>query len=110
MSVLNVIVCAPSSFPKRLRRACPNCGGRRLSGYEQMWYSTRWTCLRCGDAYEDGERVERPFQPRWRANAMAYARRVWDEAGRCTAADLARWRHDQMPDVFPAPAVTEEGR
>jgi len=41
------------------------------------WYGPYWTCLRCGDAYTDDERLPRPFAPGWRKENIEGAKKLW---------------------------------
>jgi hypothetical protein len=53
---------------------CSTCETERgflLEHYE--WYGWMLTCLSCGDQWEDGERLERPFRRAWRKAAVAEA-------------------------------------
>ena len=55
---------------------CPTCGGERgflVEGYE--WYGITETCLACGDSWQEGELLERPFKPRWRQERIQSALR-----------------------------------
>jgi hypothetical protein len=46
---------------------CPTCERpRRMYGFFAEWYGYTWTCAGCGDAWADGERLQRPFAPGWR--------------------------------------------
>lgn len=75
-------ICAPS--PTQVRRRilpCPTCERRRrfvCRLYE--WYGWMVTCCGCGDSWEDGERLPRPFARGWRAAAIARARAAWAAA------------------------------
>ena len=53
---------------------CPTCErDRRMLGQFQEWYGTTWTCCGCGEQWEDGERLERPFCPGWRRDNVRRA-------------------------------------
>ena len=56
---------------------CPNCQKRRRFLAEHTeWYGWKFTCLTCGDAWDDmGDRFGRPFQRGWREAAVADARK-----------------------------------
>ena len=46
---------------------CPFCGCYANILVECWeWHDAQATCLMCGDAWSDGERMERPFCPGWR--------------------------------------------
>lgn len=54
---------------------CWTCQGRRTCMTRfQEWYGWRGTCLACGERWEDGQQLERPFMPRWRQKSIAEAR------------------------------------
>jgi hypothetical protein len=54
---------------------CPTCErSRRMLGAHAEWYGTTWTCAGCGDSWDDGERLERPFAKGWRQRRICYAR------------------------------------
>jgi hypothetical protein len=54
---------------------CPTCGRpRRMLGAFAEWYGTTWTCAGCGDEWQDGERLERPFVRGWRQANVRRAR------------------------------------
>jgi hypothetical protein len=56
--------------------ACPTCERpRRMLGAHAEWYGTTWTCVGCGDRWQDGERLERPFCQGWRRQNIEHARR-----------------------------------
>ena len=63
---------------RRKRRRCPVCKARRYFVLAfQDWYGWGATCLGCGDRWQDGERAERPFEPKWRQTSIASAKQVW---------------------------------
>ena len=99
------IVCRPSSFPIRRILTCPTEGRRRrMAGRDYgPFYGPMVTCLGCGDAWSCGERLERPFRPRWRRDAIAEARRAWAEAGRFTRAEYRAWLDAELAAIFPEP-------
>lgn len=43
------------------------------------WYGWDVTCCACGEVWQDGERAERPFRPRWREKNAKAARKLWEE-------------------------------
>lgn len=52
---------------RRLRRRCSTCERRTtFVGALYHWYGWLLTCLSCGEQWEDGERLARPFQRAWR--------------------------------------------
>jgi len=61
---------------------CPTCKRpRRMLGRSQEWYGTTWTCAGCGDKWQDGERLERPFSPGWRRKSIERARKILESIG-----------------------------
>jgi hypothetical protein len=60
------------------RHHCPTCQRRTYMLWRHTpWYGTDDTCLRCGEEWQDGERSERPFAPRWRDRRKARARQLF---------------------------------
>lgn len=60
---------------KKKRMRCPTCGKRRtFSCAFTPWYGWLETCLGCGDSWQDGERMPRPFARGWREKAIQRAR------------------------------------
>jgi hypothetical protein len=56
------------------RECCPNCQRRRRMVFvTYKWYGGRVTCLRCGDAWDEDGRCERPFARGWRPKAIRAA-------------------------------------
>lgn len=67
---------------------CPTCKSRRkFFGWFQDWYGWHITCLKCGDQWQDGERLERPFMPKWRQKSIESAKRMMREASRLLAGE-----------------------
>ena len=61
---------------------CPTCERpRRMLGQFQEYYGTTWTCAGCGDQWQDGEMLERPFCPGWRKDNIQRARKTLAEIG-----------------------------
>ena len=106
---MTVHICRPDTFPLRNTADCPTCGSRqRFAAYDAAWYGPTWTCLGCGDRFGDGERLPRPFKPRWRKENIAVAQRIWDEAKGLTDADHHAWMAEQMGwDEQPQRAVVD---
>ena len=74
----------PSQW-KQVRRRCPTCKRRtQFWGWFQEWYGWHITCLSCGDAWQDGEMLPRPFCPGWRRDRIVAAKK--DRA--CRAQDV----------------------
>lgn len=70
-------ICCPTVTHHEIRAMkCPCCGGYANVLIECWeWYAAQATCLLCGDAWSDGERMERPFAPRWREERIASAKK-----------------------------------
>jgi hypothetical protein len=67
----------PDAFGLR-RNRCPTCEKRTYFLWRHTpWYGVDDTCLRCGEEWQDGERSERPFMPRWRDRRKARARQLF---------------------------------
>lgn len=94
---LSLHVHSPASFPLRKLMRCPNCEREtRFAGRAYVWYDTTWICCECGDAWAGGERCERPFRPRWRAESMAEAEKIWAEAGQYSPAEYLEWLNTEL--------------
>jgi len=77
MSLLHIHAPQPDAFGIR-RSHCPTCERRTFMLWRHTpWYGTDHTCLRCGEQWQDGERSERPFAPRWRERSKEAARRLY---------------------------------
>jgi hypothetical protein len=91
------IVCAPPEYLSRAVQYCPTCKRRRrFSGRDAAWYGCTWTCCACGDSWTDGERHERPFQRGWRKDAIARAKRTWDDAAAFKTIDHLAWIKERV--------------
>jgi hypothetical protein len=56
---------------------CPTCERpRRMLAQFQEWYGWTVTCAGCGDTWQDGEMLERPFCPGWRRKSIEHARKI----------------------------------
>lgn len=57
---------------------CPDCGKRtRFVGFFQDWFGWRFTCLRCGRSYEDGEWLALDFVRGSRRKSIDAAKARW---------------------------------
>ena len=76
----------------------PMCVGEAGS----PWYSPTVYCTLCGDAWGDGEMMERPFRPRWRQERIAEALRNVDSipAG-CNCPPKRDWSDDGGGYIIP---------
>jgi hypothetical protein len=74
--IQGAVICEPTTFNWRTRRHCPTCVRIRwMHVAEAIWYGATITCLGCGEAWSDGERLRRPFARGWRQDAVRRARR-----------------------------------
>jgi hypothetical protein len=57
-----------------VRDKCPLCEmrTRKLATFQE-WYGWHITCLVCGDSWQDGELMPRPFKRGWRHESVAEA-------------------------------------
>lgn len=87
----------PATIAIRRIMPCPTEGvRRRFAAHDALWYGPTWTCLGCGDSFGDGERLERPFKPRWRQEAKARARELWEQGVRCGSPEHLAWLDEQI--------------
>jgi hypothetical protein len=71
----------PVKHRKLSRSTCSTCGKPRwMVCFFYEWYGWLVTCLGCGEMWEDGERLERPFMPRWQEENKRNARKHWRES------------------------------
>jgi len=75
----NAIVCTPTvTRIEKHRYRCPTCKTRTTFLCEfAEWYGWTKTCLRCGDAWDNGEMLPRPFKPGWRKESIEWAKQRW---------------------------------
>ncbi len=73
---MTVHIHAPQPDHQRLvYTRCPTCNANTFRAcFHVPWYGWDSTCLRCGERWEDGERLSRPFMPRWRKLSIQRAR------------------------------------
>ena len=68
--------------------------------YEQAWYGSTLHCTGCGDSWQDGYRMARPFYRYWRKDAIAKARQQYAATPRRTTSQRKRewsaWLHEQL--------------
>lgn len=76
---------------KSMRNHCPTCERRtwKLAWFYE-WYGWNVTCLLCGERWQDGERSDRPFKPRWRRESIDLAKKYW-----------RRCKIDRVPEEKP---------
>ena len=66
-----IYVCTAEAIYWSIRRwKCPNCGKRRMLVETFEWYDALVSCLKCGDQWSGGERLERPFARGWRERSV----------------------------------------
>ncbi len=70
---------APRAVDFGIRRArCPTCDRpTRFVCFFYEWYGWGTTCLACGERWEDGEMLERPFVRGWREKSKQAARKLY---------------------------------
>jgi hypothetical protein len=57
---------------------CPTCErNTHMLWFHVEWYGVDVTCPHCGERWQDGERLERPFAPGWRRDSIESAKRRW---------------------------------
>lgn len=78
----DAIICKPTITEQRAKiMRCPTCKKKRKFWcWFQEWYGWHVTCLACGEAWQDGEMLERPFAPGWRKERIVAARKQMEEA------------------------------
>lgn len=76
---MTVHIYAPRpTMARKVRRKCPTCERRTtLVAFFYEWHGWSVTCLRCGENWADGERLERPFRPKWREDSVRQSREQW---------------------------------
>lgn len=79
---MHIHIYAPRADAARtLRRVCPTCKRRTTFFAAHVpWFGWRFTCLACGDKWEDGERLQRPFMPGWRQENVRIAKKQRTQA------------------------------
>lgn len=84
---MTIHICRPDIQDVRLVQAhCPTCNKMRyFCGWFQEWYGWHDTCLGCGDQWQDGDMLDRPFRPRWRKENIAAAKELYRRIHPATA-------------------------
>lgn len=108
----NVIICGPPRgvYKRREAQDCPECDDQHgfVVRWDGAWYGQTLYGA-CGDTWQDGFRMERPFQRGWRKKAQQEFQQMWDHAvpdelyGRYVDADVMVY----APDVDEDAALTE---
>lgn len=84
---MTLIICGPRGPLFRAIKLCPTCKTRRRFVVRaEAWYGDYWHCCHCGDVWNEGEPLMRPFKPRWRAEAARKHQEMWKTAGTRKAA------------------------
>jgi ribosomal protein L37AE/L43A len=97
---VSVIICSPAEYLRRSIVYCPVCRTkRRFVGREAAWHGTTWHCCGCGDVWADGERQPRPARKGWRAEAIARAKQLWEQAAPFDRAAYERWLYEQLGEL-----------
>jgi hypothetical protein len=100
----------PATIAIRRIMPCPTEGlTRRFAAFDALWYGPTWTCLGCGDSWGDGERLQRPFKPRWRREAKTRARELWEQGVRCGSPEHRAWLDEQMAPYRPTDDIELPG-
>lgn len=103
---------------RRVVRDCPVCGitdsAFLIAWHTNPWYASSGPapaalgtfCTNCGDAWREGELLERPFRRGWRQEAIARAVNLWEQACECPLdrdADLyiQPCEHERKPGAVP---------
>lgn len=69
---------APAVKVTLIREVCSTClRSRRFVAAYYEWYGPTWTCLRCGDSWNEDGRCERPFRRGWRKESIRCAWKVF---------------------------------
>ena len=77
--MMNLHIHAPPITDIKVARGwCPVCDWRTyFVGWAQEWYGWHYTCLKCGDQWQDDEMLGRPFKPRWRQENKDAAKKLY---------------------------------
>jgi len=61
-----------------IRLACPTCECRTFfAATFEDYYGWHKTCLKCGESWQDGEMLERPFERGWRKRRIEQAKQTY---------------------------------
>ena len=106
---MSVNICGRAYLFGRHRIACPTCRCETdfLTAFGGPYYGDILTCIECGDAWSDGERLERPFRPRWRQDAIARATEHFGTALPREEYLTATWA--EIEASLAPPATSKEG-
>lgn len=72
-------ICRPTVTKMHIERQnCPTCNKRRfLLMWFEDWYGWYGVCLKCGERWGGGERLERPFCRGWRKDSVDQAKKFY---------------------------------
>lgn len=76
---MNIHVCAPKPKTTSLIRThCPTCNRNRyFTSTFYDWYGPLCVCLKCGERFQGGEQMPRPFCRGWRKTSVDEARKFY---------------------------------
>lgn len=78
----HIHIYGPPSEPCVIVADCPTCERtRRMLAQIYEWHGPTVTCCGCGEEWQDGEMVTRPFAPGWRRANIEHARKVLARIG-----------------------------
>lgn len=73
-----LVICSPTITRwEKTKELCPTC--EELTDflvYWQEWYGWTKICLACGERWQSGERLERPFERGWRDESVQHATKL----------------------------------
>lgn len=74
---------SPSITDRRVTEdECPTCKKKTtFYGWFQEWYGWHETCLECGEQWQEGEQLERPFERAWRKKNIEHAKSEVEKHG-----------------------------
>lgn len=68
---------APEGSHTLQKNLCVNCKDDEwMLGTHFEWYSSHWTCLKCGERYNDDGIAPRPFERGWRNKSRNSAMQI----------------------------------
>lgn len=74
----NFVICSPTITRwEKTKMLCPTCEEfTDFLAYWQEWYGWTKICLACGERWQSGERLERPFERGWRKESIQGAMKL----------------------------------
>lgn len=75
-------ICGGAYLWGRRRATCPTCEAETdfVAAFSGAYYGDILTCTGCGDAWSEGQRLERPFRRGWRAESIRRAQQRFEAA------------------------------